>query len=169
MYDCCCCCCCCIHNITVRHKMGGFCCIMPRRYCIVCMHWWQQMRAQSLMITKKTCSPLSTHCSTTTPTKWKQQNTCYLFYAGAPQRGCWSYRCGTRHHFPPLKRRRRKQCIVWIELKCDGENRFYSLNKTNDGLNNKAQTLQCHTCALEPKMWHYWRLLSWYYSPVTTD
>lgn len=27
----------------------------------------------------------------------------FFFYAGAPRRGgCWSYRCGTRHHFPLL-------------------------------------------------------------------
>lgn len=157
------CCCFCIQGITVRHKMGGFvalCRGVTVLYVwMYCMHVWAEDETQSLMI--KTCLSHTLQQHNTdkmkAAKKKKEEKIPVFLLRRAPQRGCSTYSCGTRHHFSPLwkKKRRRKeknQCLVWIELYTLSSLLFFfgcvSLSKNQWRLNNKAQTLQCHTCAL---------------------
>lgn len=142
-------------EVLLHYVEALLCCMYG---CIVCMYG-QKMRHKASWL-KPVCL---THCSSTTPTKWRQQKKKkeekipVFLLRRAPQRGCSTYSCGTRHHFSPLwkkKRRRKKknQCLVWIELNTLSSLLFFfgcvSLSKNQWRLNNKAQTLQCHTCAL---------------------
>lgn len=74
---------------------------------LYCVHVWQQMR-QELHGGKTTVRLSITHCSATTPTKWRQQEYLFFLHPGAPERGCRSDRCGTRHHFPPFEETEKK-------------------------------------------------------------
>lgn len=101
---------------------GRFCCIMSRRYCVVwmygwmyCMHVWAEDETQSLMI--KTCLSHTLQQHNTdkmkAAKKKKEEKIPVFLLRRAPQRGCSTYSCGTRHHFSPLwkKKRRRKKKI----------------------------------------------------------
>lgn len=110
------CCCFCIQGITVRHKMGGFvalCRGVTVLYVwMYCMHVWAEDETQSLMI--KTCLSHTLQQHNTDKmkaAKKKEEKIPVFLLRRAPQRGCSTYSCGTRHHFSPLwkKKRRRKK------------------------------------------------------------
>lgn len=78
-----------------------------------CMHVWAEDETQSLMI--KTCLSHTLQQHNTdkmkAAKKKKEEKIPVFLLRRAPQRGCSTYSCGTRHHFSPLwkKKRRRKK------------------------------------------------------------
>ena len=75
---------------------GRFCCIMSRRYCVVCMDVWMDVlyawRWDTKPRDKLKKTVCLTHCSSTTPTEWRQQNkkkiknTCFSFTQGSTEK-----------------------------------------------------------------------------------
>lgn len=140
---------------VLLHYVEALLCCMDG--CIVCMYG-QKMRHKASWL-KPVCL---THCSSTTPTKWRQQKKkkkkyLFFFYAGLHREDAQPIAAAPVTISPPFGRRngeekKKNQCLVWIELNTLSSLLFFfgcvSLSKNQWRLNNKAQTLQCHTCAL---------------------
>lgn len=152
-------------EVLLHYVEALLCCMYG---CIVCMYG-QKMRHKASWL-KPVCL---THCSSTTPTKWRQQKKKkeekipVFLLRRAPQRGCSTYSCGTRHHFSPLwkkKRRRRKknQCLVWIELNTLSSLLFFLAVCPSVKINGGSTIKRKHCSATHApwlvEMWHHWRL-----------
>lgn len=141
-------------EVLLHYVEALLCCMYG---CIVCMYG-QKMRHKASWL-KPVCL---THCSSTTPTKWRQQKKkkkkyLFFFYAGLHREDAQPIAAAPVTISPPFGRRngeekKKNQCLVWIELNTLSSLLFFfgcvSLSKNQWRLNNKAQTLQCHTCAL---------------------
>lgn len=152
-------------EVLLHYVEALLCCMYG---CIVCMYG-QKMRHKASWL-KPVCL---THCSSTTPTKWRQQKKKkeekipVFLLRRAPQRGCSTYSCGTRHHFSPLwkkKRRRKKknQCLVWIELNTLSSLLFFLAVCPSVKINGGSTIKRKHCSATHApwlvEMWHHWRL-----------
>lgn len=73
-------------------------------YCMSGSRWDNSLLIRNLFAWL--CNTLQQH-NTDQMKAWKYL---FFFYAGTPQRGCSSYRCGSRHHISPLDRERKENC-----------------------------------------------------------
>lgn len=140
---------------VLLHYVEALLCCMDG--CIVCMYG-QKMRHKASWL-KPVCL---THCSSTTPTKWRQQKKkkkkkyLFFFYAGLHREDAQPIAAAPVTISPPFGRRNgeeeKKSVPRMNRTKHFVFSSFFfgcvSLSKNQWRLNNKAQTLQCHTCAL---------------------
>lgn len=151
-------------EVLLHYVEALLCCMYG---CIVCMYG-QKMRHKASWL-KPVCL---THCSSTTPTKWRQQKKKkeekipVFLLRRAPQRGCSTYSCGTRHHFSPLwkkKRRRRKKSVPRMNRTKHFVFSSFFLAvcppvKINGGSTIKRKHCSATHAPWLVEMWHHWRL-----------
>lgn len=152
-------------EVLLHYVEALLCCMYG---CIVCMYG-QKMRHKASWL-KPVCL---THCSSTTPTKWRQQKKkkkkkyLFFFYAGLHREDAQPIAAAPVTISPPFGRRngeekKKNQCLVWIELNTLSSLLFFLAVCPSVKINGGSTIKRKHCSATHApwlvEMWHHWRL-----------
>lgn len=152
-------------EVLLHYVEALLCCMYG---CIVCMYG-QKMRHKASWL-KPVCL---THCSSTTPTKWRQQKKkkkkkyLFFFYAGLHREDAQPIAAAPVTISPPFGRRngeekKKNQCLVWIELNTLSSLLIFLAVCPSVKINGGSTIKRKHCSATHApwlvEMWHHWRL-----------